>query len=182
MKIYKSSFLLSHFSISILSFLSSPVSGSWVLTRVWLLCGSICGFDWFVGLWVLAWFVGISVVVLWVSTCGCAVVHGYQRGSICLISVKLCYGLIFDLVWLFFLFFFLLWLVVAGWEVEEEAYWGMGFFFFFFPCYCGLWLWLVGATVEVVDAIVLFIIILMSYLYYFKWVAKNIESLMLSIL
>ena len=131
MKIYKSSFLLSHFSISILSFLSSPVSGSWVLTRVWLLCGSICGFDWFVGLWALAWFVGISVVVLWVSTCGCAVVHGYQRGSICLISVKLCYGLIFDLVRLFFLFF-----VCCGWWLQIEKWkrkliGGWVFFFFF---------------------------------------------------
>ena len=80
------------------------------------------------GLWALAWFVGISVVVLWVSTCGCAVVHGYQRGSICLISVKLCYGLIFDLVRLFFLFFFA---VVGGCRLRSGrgSLLGDGFFF-----------------------------------------------------
>ena len=38
-----------------------------------LLHGSICGFDWFVGIGVVRGSMGISMVVLWVSTCGCAV-------------------------------------------------------------------------------------------------------------
>ena len=111
-------------------------------------------------------------------------VHGYRHGSICLISVKLCYGLIFDLVQLFlfcfvclflflFLFFVFVFLVVVGGCKLRSGRGSLlgDLFFIFFPCCYGLWLWLVGVTMEVVevaDTIVLFIINLMSYLYYFK--------------
>ena len=113
-------------------------------------------------------------------------VHGYRHGSICLISVKLCYGLIFDLVQLFlfcfvclfvfvfvFVFFvFVFLVVVGGCKLRSGRGSILGdVFFIFFPCCYGLGLWLVGVTMEVVevaDAIVLFIINLMNYLYYFK--------------
>ena len=44
-------------------------------------------------------------------------------------------------------FFFLLWLVVVGWEVaEKEGCWGLDcvFFFSFSSCCRSLWLWMVG--------------------------------------
>ena len=131
--------------------------GSWVSVWVRLVRGSEWFMGWFVGpigSWVSAWFVGIDLVCGY--RCGCAVVRGYRRGSICLISVKFCYGLISDLVWLFcFVFFFL------------------NFFF----CYCGLWLWLVGQQWRWLLLLCwflwwLFIIILMNYLYYFNELLK----------
>ena len=136
----------------------------------------------FIPIVVVRGFVGISVVVLWVSAWGCAVVHGYWRGSIYLIFLKLCCALIYDLVrlfcfvfcllvlfcffffsfiYLFILFYFIfVWLVVVSWEVEEEGYWGLDFFFPF------LLLWFIvvagGAMVEMVevgDAIVLVFVV-----------------------
>ena len=76
-----------------------------------MFCESICGYNWFVGISVVCGSVGISLVCGYRCGCvvgislvvcgfqrGCAVVRGYQRGLICLISVKFCYGLISDLV------------------------------------------------------------------------------------
>ena len=93
------------------------------------------------GPWVSTWFVGIGVVGSWVSAwlCrGCAVVRGYQCGSICLISIKFCCGLIFDLVRLFCFCCCGWWLQVENWKRKVVGNW-----IFFFPvaviCGCGWW-------------------------------------------
>ena len=120
-----------------------------------MFCESICGYDWFVGISLVCGYrcgcvVGISVVVCGFRR-GCVVVYGYQYGSICLISVKFCCGLISDLVRLFCFFFFVVVVVVF-------------FFFFFFAvliCGCGWW-----ATMEVVVAIVL--VFVADVYYYFN--------------
>ena len=168
---------------------------------VWLLCG----FDCFVGIGVVRGFVGISmvcgyqrgcavgigVVMLWFMGIGmgrfvwfllsCAMVW-FLIWSNCFCFVL--FVCLFLFLFLFFVFVFLV--VVGGCKLRSGRGTLLGdVFFIFFPCCYGLWLWLVGVTMEVVevaDAIVLFIINLMNYLYYFKWVAKNIESLMLGIL
>ena len=60
-------------------------------------------------------------------------VHRYRHGSICLISVKLCYGLIFDLVQLFlfcfvclfvfdFVFVFCFCFFGCGWWLQVEKW------------------------------------------------------------
>ena len=117
--------------------------GSWVSVWVRLVRGSEWFMGWFVGpigSWVSAWFVGIDLVCGY--RCGCAVVRGYRRGSICLISVKFCYGLISDLVWLFcFVFFFLKFFFLLLWFVVVAS----------------------GATVEVVVAIVLVFVVVVYY-------------------
>ena len=118
-------------------------------------------------------FVGISVVVLWVSTWGCAVGIGvvvlwfmvigvgqfiwfflscavlwfiiwfdcFALFFVCLFCFVFFFFFWFRFVLFFFcflvFFFFFVWLVVVGWEVEEEGYWGLDFFFLPSRC-CGL--------------------------------------------
>ena len=110
----------------------------WSGLRVEMVCTSICGYNWFVGIgvgligsWVRVvcgfdWFVVIGVVRgyrlgLWISMwlrCGyqrgCAVVCGYRCGSICLISVKFCCGLISDLVQIYLFIYLFFAVVVCG--------------------------------------------------------------------
>ena len=134
-------------------------------------CGSwVCGYQ-------HGCVVGINMRLCCGYRCGCVVVHGYWRGSIYLIFLKLCCALIYDLVrlfcfvfcllvlfcsfffWSLFLFFcFFGFCVVGGCRLRSGRgrLLGAGFFFSF------LLLWFIvvagGAMVEMVevgDAIVL---------------------------
>ena len=137
-----------------------------------------------IGLWVHGYQLGLWVLV-WLCRGyqrGCVVVHGFQHGSICLISIKFCCGLISDLVRLFcfvlffvflFVFFFLYFFaMVGGCRLRTRRRRLLGAGFFFLSCCCDLWLWLVGRRWRWLLLCWflwrLFIIILMSYLYDFK--------------
>ena len=106
-KIYNGFFLSSLTSLFLFS-LSLSLSLSLVGCFVGrLVRGYRHGSEWFegrfvvpIGLWVHGYQLGLWVLV-WLCRgyqCGCVVVRGFQHGSICLISIKFCYGLISDLV------------------------------------------------------------------------------------
>ena len=158
--------------VSVLSFLSLTSMVSWVSAWVGVVRRSICGSNWFMGinvvcgyrlgLWVSVWLcVGFSTVVLWFV--------GISMGQF---------------VW-FLLSFAMVWFLI--WSNCFVLFVCLFVCFFFFFCCCDLWLWQVGQRWRWLLLLCwflwkMFIIILMSYLYYFKWVALNIESLMLGVL
>ena len=72
--------------------------------------------------------------------CGCAVVHGYWRGSIYLIFLKLCCALIYDLVRLFCFVFCLLVLFFFFFFLVSFC----SFFFCFLVFFFFVWLVVVG--------------------------------------
>ena len=73
--------------------------------------------------------------------CGCAVVHGYWRGSIYLIFLKLCCALIYDLVRLFCFVFCLLVLFCFVFFFLVSF---CSFFFCFLVFFFFVWLVVVG--------------------------------------
>ena len=97
---------------------------------------------------------------------------GFYFCFVCLFCV-LCFVCVCVCVW---------WLLVEKWRKRKAV----GAWNFFFFCYRGLWLSLMGqqwkwyccCIMMIWFLWLMFISILMSYLYYFKWVAKIINFLL----
>ena len=162
----------------------------WLCLMVWpwvssISCSSICS-------WVVGDCASMGPIGSWVDLASWVVGRGSRwlcvDGLICLISIKLC--CVFGCGWLWeveeegwwwldcrFLSLSLSLVGGHGLRSGRETLLVAGFFFFFFSC-CGLWLWLVGQWWRWPLLLCwflwwMYIIILLSCLYYFKWLLKK---------